>query len=161
MCVWRRGQGREGRKGERGRERLFTNLIIIIQKYGLLKAKKAKDVDTAEKKILITFCSYVLLTVVALTLFTIATKVSEPFVDKLSNYFVCEGKGNDPCDRNAFRQLIYPWLTVVSHALIFLLPAVNLVYALNIKELKEKFNIMKTLKFSSTAQTHSSNMSTL
>ena len=99
----------------------------------------------------------------ALTSFTIITRNSELFVEELLKYFACEGRGNDPnnpCDRNTFRQLTYPWLTAVSYMLLYMLPAVNLVYVLNIKELKEKFNIMKTLKFSRTAQTNFSNMST-
>ena len=98
-----------------------------------------------------------------LTTFTIITRDSELFVEELSNYFACEGRGNDPnnpCDRNTFRQLTYPWLTVVSFVLIFMIPAVNLVYVLNIKELKEKFSIMQALKFSRTTQTNLSNMST-
>ena len=138
----------------------------VIQEYGLLKAKKVKDVfkiGTAEKKILIVFCYYVLLTAVAFTSLTLRLRSSELFAEQLSNYFVCEERGNDPnnpCDRNTFRQLTFPWWSVVSFALIFLLPAVNLVYALNIKELKEKFNIMKTFKFSRTAQTNLSNMFT-
>ena len=136
---------------------------IIIQQYGLLKAKEAKDVfkiGTAERKILISFSYYVLLAVVALTSFTIATRNSEPFAEQLSHYFVCEGKGNDPnnpCDRNTFLQLAIPWLSVIAFILIFLLPAINLVYVLNIKELKEKFTVMKKFQFSSTAQTNSSN----
>ena len=140
-------------------------LSHIIQEYVLLKARKSKDVfqiGTAERKILIAFCYYILLAAVALTSFTVELRNSELFVEELLNYFACEGKGNDPnnpCDRNTFRQLAIPWLTVVSLVLIFLLPAVNLVYVLNIKELKEKFNVIKTLKFFRTAQTNLSNMS--
>ena len=137
-----------------------------MQEYGLLKARKSKDVfqiGTAEKKILITFCYYVLLTVVVLTTFTIKTRNSELFVEELSNYFACEERGNDPnnpCDRNTFCQLSYPWLSAISFMLLYMLPVVNLVYVLNIKELKEKFNITKSLKFSRTVQTNLSNMST-
>ena len=90
---------------------------------------------------MIIFSYYVLLTVVALTAFTITTRNSEPFTKQLLNYFACEGKGNDPnnpCDRNTFRQLAIPWLSVIGFILLFLLPAVNLVYVLNIKELKKK-----------------------
>ena len=98
-----------------------------------------------------------------MTSLTVRSRNLEQFAEQLSIYFVCEGRGNDPnnpCDRNAFRQLATPWLTVVSFVLDFLLPAVNLVYALNIKELKEKFNIMKALKFSRTTQTNLSTRST-
>ena len=95
---------------------------------------------------MILFSYYVLLAVVALTAFTIATRNSELFAEQLLNYFACEGKGNDPnnpCDRNTFHQLAIPWLSVIALILIFLLPAVKLIYVLNIKELKEKFTVMK------------------
>ena len=134
--------------------------ILIIQQYGLIKAKKSKGVfkfGTAERKILIIFCYYILLVVVALTSFTLNTRNSEPFLEALINYFFCEGRGNDPnnpCDRNTFHQYSNPELTTISFVLINIFPVINLVYALNIKEMKEKFKssvMMIKLKFSNTA----------
>ena len=92
---------------------------------------------------------------VALTSFTIETRNSEPFMEALINYFICEGRGNDPnnpCDRNTFRQYSNPELTTISFVLINIFPVINLVYAVNIKEMKEKFksSVIK-LKFSNTA----------
>ena len=76
-------------------------------------------------------------------------------MEALINYFICEGRGNDPnnpCDRNTFRQYSNPELTTISFVLINIFPVINLVYAVNIKEMKEKFksSVIK-LKFSNTA----------
>ena len=79
---------------------------------------------------------------VALTSFTISTRNSEIISEELLNYFVCEGRGNDPnnpCDRNTFSQYLIPELTTISLVLIEIFPVINLVYVLSIKELKEKF----------------------
>ena len=142
---------------------LRIELMFFMQRYGLLQAKKSKDVfkiGTAERKILITFCYYVLLAVVDLTSFTIATRNSELFVEELFNYFTCEQNGNNPnspCDTNNFRRLSTPWLTIVSLFLINLVPVVHLVYVVKINELKKKFMNcvkMKKPKPSATAQTN-------
>ena len=93
----------------------------------------------------------------ALTLFTIDIRNSEPFMAALNKYFICEGRGNDPnnpCDRNTFRQYSNPELTTIYFVLFGIFPAVNLVYALNFREMKEKFKssvMMIKLKFSGTA----------
>ena len=104
----------------------------------------------------------------ALTSFTIATRNSEPFAEHLLNYFACEGRGNDPnnpCDRNTFGQYLNPEVTTISFFLIEIFPVINLVYALNIVELKEKFKscanfkscaVMKKIKFSGMAQSTNS-----
>ena len=78
------------------------------------------------------------------------TRNSEPFTEALSNYFVCEGRGydpNNPCDRNIFRQYSNPELTTISFVLIDIFPVINLVYALNIREMKDKFRSSVMMKF--------------
>ena len=84
---------------------------------------------------------YILVTVFSLTSFTLATRNSGPFVMQLQAYFACEGRGHDPdnpCDRNNFRQLAYPGVATTSFILLDLFPVVNLLYVLNIRELKDK-----------------------
>ena len=81
------------------------------------------------------------MTVFALSRYTVIVRNAEPFAAQLMGYFVCEAAGHDPnqpCDRDDFRQLTYPILSAISLVLIGLFPAVNLVYALNVQELKEK-----------------------
>ena len=100
-------------------------------------------VGAAEHKILIILCYYVLLGVIALTAFTIFTRNSRLSADSVAEYWQCEIAGVNPensCDRlrDSFQQLSYPGLTAVTIVLLGLFPAVNLMYAVNIKEIKQK-----------------------
>ena len=83
------------------------------------------------------------LTVFAISAFTLATRNAGPFAEELFDHFRCESGGQDPdspmrCDRNDFRQFSNPELTAVVNILLSLFPIVNLVYALNIKQFVEK-----------------------
>ena len=81
------------------------------------------------------------MTAFSLIRFTIIVRNSAPFKTELLSYFACERKGhdpNDPCDVEGFRDLSYSIMSAIALFLLGLLPAVNLVYALNIRELKQK-----------------------
>jgi hypothetical protein len=103
------------------------------------------------------------LTVFALTSFTLATRNGGPFAEQLFDHFACEMQGQDPenpnrCDRNNFRQFSNPEVTAVVSILLSLFPVVNLVYALNIMQLMERLRKLmchktKKIKQPSTAKT--------
>ena len=123
---------------------------LVLQQYGLLKVKNTTRFQTAisipERKILISLCYYVVLTVFVLTSFTLSVRNIEPFSKELRGHFACEQLGQDPenpmlCDRQRFRRLAYPEVTAVAFVLLGLFPVVNLVYVLNVKELKEKWKV--------------------
>jgi len=83
--------------------------------------------------------------VIALTSFTVFTRNGALFGDAVADYWQCEITGVDPensCDRlkDSFEALTYPGLTSVSYILLGIFPAVNLIFAVNIKEIKQKFN---------------------
>ena len=103
---------------------------------------------------------YVIVTVVGLSQFTLLMRNAEPFKRQLEAYFACEGQSHDanqPCDRSNFEELTYPIVFCISLALIGLFPAVNLVYALNVQELKEKCCLYRGSK---KKQNESTNLST-
>jgi len=82
--------------------------------------------------------------VIALTGFTVSTRNARLFADAVAEYWQCEIAGVDPeisCDglRDSFQQFTYPGLTAVSYVLIGIFPAVNLIFTVNIKEIKQKF----------------------
>ena len=61
-----------------------------------------------------------------------------------TDYWQCEIAGVDPensCDklRDVFEALTYPGLTSISYFLLGIFPAVNLTFAVNIEEIKQKF----------------------
>ena len=98
----------------------------------------------AERKILIIFCYYVLLVVIALIAFTVITRNIGQFAAAVADYWQCELTGVDPenpCDelRASLEGLSFPVLTSFSYILLGISPAVHLVFAVNISELKQKF----------------------
>ena len=77
---------------------------------------------------------------IALTAFTLTTKKAERVVEEVSGYFECELPGIDPenpCDRSRFEALLHPVLTSLSYILLGMFPAINLIFAVNVKELKQ------------------------
>jgi len=107
-------------------------------------SKHPFKVGAAERKILIIFCYYVLLGVIALTTFTVTTRNATLLADTVADYWQCEIAGVDPensCDklRDLFEALTYPGLTSISSFLLGIFPAVNLIFAVNIEEIKQKF----------------------
>ena len=129
---------------------LLLSCDYVLQQYGLLKVKKRTrfltGIGVPERKILIGLGYYVVLTVFVLTSFTLSVRNIEPFATELRGHFACEQLGQDPenpmlCDRQRFRRLAYPEVTAVGFVLLGLFPVVNLVYVLNVKELKEKWKV--------------------
>jgi hypothetical protein len=101
--------------------------------------KKAFKIGSAERKLLIVFCYYVLLAAISLTAFTLSTKNLPETVKNFLEYFDCEKDGHnssDPCSRADFERLNNSALTTFSYILLGLFPVANLVYAVNVQELK-------------------------
>ena len=91
-------------------------------------------------KLLIIFSYYVVLAVVALTVLTMASRNSSQLVKSILRYFFCEQGGHNPsspCSRSDIEHLGHPSIEALSYILLALLPVVNLLYAVNIAELKE------------------------
>lgn len=111
-----------------------------MQQHGLFTSKKSSmKIGAAERKILIVFCYYVLLAVIALTAFTLSTKNFPKTIRLFAEYFNCERNGHNssnPCSRSEFERLNNATLTSFSYILLGLFPIVNLIYAVNIQELK-------------------------
>ena len=118
-----------------------------MQQHGLLRKKQSKQlltISTAERKLLMVFCYYVLLDVLALMAFTITTRNIEQFEAAVTNYWQCELTGVDPensCDAliASYREFSNPVLASFAFVILGSSPAVNLIFAVNINELKQKF----------------------
>ena len=100
----------------------------------------------AERKILIIFCYYVLVVVIALIAFTVTTSNIGQFAAAVADYWLCELTGVDPenpCDelRASLERFQFPVLSSFSYILLWIFPAVNLIFVVNIRELKQKFKI--------------------
>lgn len=118
----------------------------MLQRHGLLRdnsyktsVKNSFKIGTAERKLLIVFCYYVLLASVSLTAFTISTRNLAHFAELLGDYFSCEIGGHNssnPCSRSEFEALSNAGLAGSAYILLGLFPIVNLLYAVNVQELK-------------------------
>ena len=100
----------------------------------------------AERKILIIFCYYVLVVVIALIAFTVITRTIGQFAAAVADYWRCEVTGIDPenpCDelRASLVQegFSFSVLTSFAYILLGISPAVHLVFVVNVSELKQKF----------------------
>ena len=118
----------------------------MLQRHGLLRNNSFKSslknsfkIGTAERKLLIVFCYYVLLASVSLMAFTISTRNLTRLSQLVGEYFSCEINGHDasnPCSRSEFEALSNAGLAGSAYILLGLFPIVNLLYAVNIQELK-------------------------
>ena len=104
------------------------------------QSRSPLQMETAEKKILIIFCYYVILGVIALTTFTLGTKNGQRVAEEIGLYFTCESLGTETnCDseRSSYQALLYPALNCLSYVLLGIFPAINLIFAVNATELKQ------------------------
>ena len=91
-------------------------------------------IGAAERKILIVFLYYITLGVFALTAFTLSTKKLDENIVETLDYFECQKNGhNNTCSYDPQQ---YPTVTLISYLLLGLFPAINLVFAVNIQEVK-------------------------
>ena len=63
---------------------------------------------TAERKILVVFHYYIVLTVIAVTAYTLSNRNGDTIKEELTKYFLCESIGPEsPCDTSAYRDLYH------------------------------------------------------
>ena len=62
----------------------------------------------------------------------------EHFTEEVRQYFLCEAAGpEDPCDKSGYEELTISELIALSYILLGFFPVVNLVFAINVNELKQ------------------------
>ena len=105
-------------------------------------SKKPFQIGTPERKLLIILCYYVLLAMVALSGVSVPLRNAEPLTNVVTEYWKCEAAGivpENPCNRAPLEQQTNPELITISYVLLWIFPTVNLIFAVNISELKQKF----------------------
>ena len=110
-----------------------------MQKHGLIQTHSSKSpitFGTAERKLLVVFLYYITLGVVSLTSFTLATRYVDRNIAATIEYFDCEKSGHNNTQACSLDRVVFPSLTLTSFILLGLFPAINLVFAVNTKELK-------------------------
>ena len=81
-----------------------------------------------------------------MTAYTIVSRNEEVLMAAIKEYWQCEAIGIDPdrpCIkmRASFEELTYPGLNILAYLIFGLSPAINLIFVVNIKELKKKLKI--------------------
>ena len=93
---------------------------------------------TAERKIFIILCYYIVLASVALASFSIYSSSGSMFIEEVVKYFICEAGGSGKtCDseRKRYESFFNPGPSMVTFLLLGALPVVNLTYMLNLNGL--------------------------
>ena len=104
------------------------------------KNKGSVSFGSTEKKLLVIFIYFELLAGIALVIFTLNVRFVNVVVRSIQEYFLCEQRGHDPenpCSRFEIIRYGFPWISAVSYTIIAAYPIVNLIYAVNIKRVKE------------------------
>ena len=98
-------------------------------------------ISTAEKKLLVVLCYYIIFGVTALVTFALYTARRDTLLAATIQYFTCEAIGHVPgkCDRASFQQQddIW-WLRCVVYILMGFIPTVNLTFVANFGEVQRK-----------------------
>ena len=97
-----------------------------------------QTMQTAERKIFVILCYYVVLASVALAEFSITTSTGELFVQNVIKYFACEAGGiKQICDsqRKEFESFIHSGVDMVTYILLGALQSVYLTYIVNFNKL--------------------------
>ena len=97
-----------------------------------------QTMQTAERKLFLILCYYVVLASVALAGFSIATSTGEVYVQNVIKYFACEAGGiKQICDsqRKEFESFMNPGVNMVAYILLGALPSVYLAYIVNFNKL--------------------------
>ena len=95
-----------------------------------------KDLKTAEIKVFIICCCYVILGLGASLAWSISSAFLGDHQRELFDYFECERCGVDSgqmCDRSGFERLTNPPLITIGYSLFVLYPVITLVYVVRFK----------------------------
>ena len=103
--------------------------------------KKMLELHSGEVKVLVISCYFTIFAVYIITNFSISIVHEQAdYINNIANYFTCEATGTlKQCD-NPFVEVSENIFAILTFVLIGLFPIVNLIYVLNIRELKQKLS---------------------
>ena len=129
----------------------FFSFFWVQKKVNLINSEKVRPqftFGTAEKKLLILLCYYVAWAAVIITLLTLNIRMGSHITNNSQRFLFCElGSQNSSnlckiSDHDSIGSM-FVFLNVLALFLFSLFPYVNLVYAVNIQELKELWKKLK------------------
>ena len=104
------------------------------------QGQSRNKISAAERKILIVFVYYVIITFFILLGLALNVRYRENFLSEIVSYFRCESKGVDPdnpCDASGFMNHVTLTMTSIVYVLLGLFPLVNFLFIVNVRLLKQ------------------------
>lgn len=83
-----------------------------------------------------------IINVIGLTAFSDFVRKADLFQSELTKYFMCEFNGHNPlnpCNRTAIEAIENDALSILVYTLAGILPVVNLIFVINIQDVRRKF----------------------
>ena len=144
----------------------FINYYQFSQKQRLFKYRENSKsylfgLSTAEKKIILIFLYYIVLSSNNLISYTISSSFLNLFHDAITDNFLCESVRTDPnttCPEEFHNYRATEALSIVTFCLLGLFPLVNLLFAINVEEIRVKFKRWFCNKKSSRSRTASTSI---
>ena len=102
--------------------------------------KKQITLSKAEKKLMILLVYYLVFTVVLEVYFLVALKNGDKLEKAAGEFFACEAGGHNPaspCPKD-YEKHTHPWLQMVLHIVLSLVPAISLVFIVNSNRVKRR-----------------------
>ena len=115
---------------------IYSLLHVIMQK----GQDNKKHFEKAEKKLLLIFSYYLVLTIVSQITLTVRLIEIPKFITALQDYIFCERSGHNAtsvCDRSDVEYHGNPLVTLLPFLAVEILPAMLLVFVVNIGEIKK------------------------
>ena len=109
----------------------------------MFSSNKKRKLSTAEKKIIIALCSFILFAVVTLVQNSLGLATLDTFIAGLTDYIKCEAFGHIPgkCNRSDFEQHYNQYLAAISNILMGLIPLSILNFVLKWRSVQKKAKI--------------------
>ena len=124
-------------------------MFLIPQYQGILKSRPGGQfrISTTEKKLLFSFCYYILVGGLSLVRFGIATKSWYKLTFAFEEYFNCQSRGISLMQPHNCQKILmeiqansFPGLGVTIFLLLGFAPVINLMFVLNWNRMKEKLS---------------------
>ena len=109
----------------------------------MFSSNKKRKLSTAEKKIIIALCSFILFAVFSLAHNSVVVATLDTFVAALTDYIKCESFGHIPgkCIRSNFEQHNKQYLAAISNILMGLIPLSILNFVVKWRSVQKKVKI--------------------
>ena len=109
----------------------------------MFSSNKKRKLSTAEKKIIIALCSFIIFAVFTLVQNSLGIATLDTFVAALTDYIKCEALGHIPgkCNRSDFEQQYNQHLAAISNILMGLIPLSILNFVLKWRSVQKKAKI--------------------